>query len=138
MLLHTGSCISLGDGGAHCGAVCDASIPTFMITYWVKNRNRGERLDLEFVVKKQSYDTAKAYGMNDRGLIKSGMKADINIIDLENLKLLAPEMVFDLPAQGRRLIQKAEGYLYNIVNGEITFQNGEPTGNMPGKLIRGN
>lgn len=138
MMMHTGTCISLGDGGAHCGAICDASIPTFMLTHWVKDRSRGEKIDLEFMVKKQTQDTARAYGMFDRGVIKAGMKADINIIDFENLKLFAPEMIFDLPAQGRRLIQKAQGYLYTIVSGEVTFENGVPTGNMPGKLIRGN
>jgi N-acyl-D-amino-acid deacylase len=137
MFLHPQSFISLGDGGAHCGAICDASIPTFMLTHWVRDRQRGDKLPLEFVVKLQTKDTSTLYGLNDRGLIAPGMKADINVIDFDNLRLYAPEMVYDLPAEGRRLIQKVDGYKATVVSGQVILENSEPTGVMPGKLLRG-
>jgi N-acyl-D-aspartate/D-glutamate deacylase len=108
-----------------------------MLTHWVRDRSRGERLPLETVVRMQTHDTARLYGLNDRGVIAPGMKADLNVIDLDKLRILAPEMVFDLPADGRRMIQKAEGYRATVVSGAVTFENGEATGEMPGKLIRG-
>ncbi len=128
--------LSLSDGGAHCGTVCDATMPTFMLTHWARDR-QGERLPLEFAVKRQTSDTARVYGLYDRGVLAPGMKADINLIDLDRLRLLAPEMVFDLPAGGRRFIQRCEGYKYTIVSGEIVYQDGHPTGALPGKVIRG-
>ncbi len=129
--------LSLSDGGAHCGVICDASFPTYMLTYWVRDRERGPRLPLEKVVSMQTRDTARLYGLNDRGVLAAGMKADINVIDFEALRIEAPEMIFDLPAQGRRLIQKASGYVATIVSGAVTWENGKATGEMPGKLIRG-
>jgi N-acyl-D-amino-acid deacylase len=129
--------LSLSDGGAHCGVICDASFPTYMLTYWVRDRSRGVRLPLEKVVAMQTRDTARLYGLNDRGMIAPGMKADLNVIDFAALAIQAPEMVFDLPADGRRLIQKATGYRATVVSGVVTFENGEATGDMPGKLIRG-
>jgi N-acyl-D-amino-acid deacylase len=129
--------LSLSDGGAHCGLVCDASMPTFLLTHWVRDRKRGFRLPLEKAVKLQTRDTAEFYGFMDRGLIGAGMKADINLIDFANLKLHAPEMVVDLPAGGRRLIQKVNGYRYTIVSGEVIYEDGRATGALPGKLIRG-
>ena len=129
--------IGLSDGGAHCGLICDASMPTYMLQHWVRDRTRGERLPLEVAIKRQTSDTARFYGLNDRGALRPGMKADVNVIDLKGLTLHAPRMVFDLPAGGRRLIQRADGYKYTIVSGEVIYQNGEATGAMPGKLIRG-
>tara|TARA_R110002074_G_scaffold230814_1_gene402337 strand:- start:9795 stop:11534 length:1740 start_codon:yes stop_codon:yes gene_type:complete len=137
MMQHPATVLSLSDGGAHCGVICDASFPTYMLTHWVRDRDRGARLSIEQVVKMQTQDTARLYGLNDRGVIAPGMKADVNVIDFDRLRILAPEMVFDLPAEGRRMIQKAEGYRATIVSGAVTFENGESTGEMPGKLIRG-
>ena len=137
MMRHPATVLSLSDGGAHCGVICDASFPTYMLTHWVRDRSRGPRLPLEEVVRMQTHDTARLYGLNDRGVVAPGMKADLNVIDLDKLRILAPEMVFDLPAEGRRMIQRAEGYRATIVNGAVTFENGEATGEMPGRLIRG-
>ncbi|MEX0839913.1 MAG: amidohydrolase family protein [Parvibaculum sp.] len=137
MMKHPATILSLSDGGAHCGVICDASFPTYMLTHWVRDRSRGERLSIEEVVRMQTHDTARLYGLNDRGVVAPGMKADLNVIDLGNLRILPPEMVFDLPADGRRMIQRAEGYRATIVNGAVTFENGEATGEMPGRLVRG-
>jgi N-acyl-D-amino-acid deacylase len=137
MMRHPATVLSLSDGGAHCGVICDASFPTYMLTHWVRDRERGPRLPLEEVVRMQTHDTARLYGLNDRGVIAPGMKADINVIDFDKLRILAPEMVFDLPADGRRMIQRAEGYRATIVSGVVTFEDGEATGDMPGRLIRG-
>jgi N-acyl-D-amino-acid deacylase len=131
------TCLSLSDGGAHCGLVCDASAPTFLLTHWVRDRKRGKRLPLEKAVKLQTRDTAEFYGFMDRGLIAPGLKADLNVIDFDNLHLYAPEMIFDLPAGGRRLVQRADGYKHTIVSGELTFEDGQPTGAMPGRIVRG-
>jgi N-acyl-D-amino-acid deacylase len=128
--------LSLSDGGAHCGVVCDAGMPTFVMTHWVRDRKRGPRLPLEKAVKLQTRDNAEFYGFMDRGLIAPGMKADLNVIDFDNLRLHAPEMVFDFPAGARRLVQKADGYKYTILSGEVTFEDGKPTGAMPGKIVR--
>ena len=137
MLLDPVTTLGLSDGGAHCGLICDASMPSYMLSHWVRGRSRGERLPLETAVRLQTSDTAKLYGLGDRGMLKPGMKADVNVIDLDALKLHAPQMVFDLPAGGRRLIQRAEGYKYTVLSGEVTFQDGTPTEAMPGKLVRG-
>jgi N-acyl-D-amino-acid deacylase len=125
------------DGGAHCGTICDASMPTYILSHWVRDRVRGEKLPLEFAVKLQTRETAKLYGMHDRGERVPGKKADINLIDFANLRLRAPEMVYDLPAGGRRYVQRAEGYKYTIVSGEVVLADGEPTGALPGKVVRG-
>ena len=127
----------MSDGGAHCGMVCDASVPTFMLSYWVRDRERGPRLPLEQVVRFQTSETAELYGLTDRGILAPGMKADINLIDFEGLRLRAPEIVYDFPAGARRFIQKVDGYKYNVVSGEIIYENGTPTGALPGKVIRG-
>ena len=136
-MLHPLTVFGLSDGGAHCGLICDASVPTFLLTHWVRDRTRGERLTLETVVENQTRRTARFYGMNDRGVLAPGMQADLNVIDFERLHIHAPEMVRDLPAEGRRLIQKIDGYRYTIKSGEVTFENGKPTGALPGKLVRG-
>lgn len=128
---------SLSDGGAHCGTICDAASPTFMLQHWVRDRQRGGRISLEHAVKRQCHDTARLYGLDDRGVLAPGYLADINIIDFDNVKLLKPWLAFDLPAGGKRLLQKAEGYDYTIKGGKVTFRKGEWTGATPGVLIRG-
>ena len=128
---------SLSDGGAHCGTICDAASPTFMLQHWVRDRKRGGRLSLEHAVKRQCLDTARLYGLEDRGVIAPGYLADLNVIDMERLKLGKPWLAFDLPAGGKRLLQKAEGYVCTIKNGVVTFREGEWTGEAPGGLIRG-
>jgi N-acyl-D-aspartate/D-glutamate deacylase len=137
MLNHPATILSLSDGGAHCGAVCDASYPTYMLSHWVRDRTRGERLPLEKAVAMQTRDTARLYGLLDRGVLAPGMKADVNLIDYDALRILPPEMVFDLPGGSRRMIQRAQGYRATIVSGAVTFQDGEATGALPGRLIRG-
>ncbi|WP_226016718.1 amidohydrolase family protein [Novosphingobium sp. FKTRR1] len=128
---------SLSDGGAHCGTICDAASPTFMLQHWVRDRKRGGRLALEHAIKRQTLDTARLYGLNDRGVIAPGTVADINIIDFDGLRLGRPWLAFDLPAGGKRLLQKAEGYLYTIKSGVVTFDNGTWTGATPGAVLRG-
>jgi N-acyl-D-aspartate/D-glutamate deacylase len=136
-LEHPSTIISLSDGGAHVGLVCDASTPTYMLTHWARDRKRGPQLGLERAVQMQTSETAKLYGLDDRGEIAVGKKADLNVIDMERLHLHAPEMVFDLPCNGKRLVQRADGYTHTIVSGQVTFENGEPTGALPGKILRG-
>lgn len=128
---------SLSDGGAHCGTICDAASPTFMLQHWVRDRKRGGRISLENAVKRQCRDTARLYGLDDRGVLAPGYIADINVIDLDAVKLGKPWLAFDLPAGGKRLLQKAEGYVCTIKGGTVTFVNGEWTGATPGGLIRG-
>jgi N-acyl-D-amino-acid deacylase len=137
MLLHPRTVVGLADGGAHCGVICDAGTPTFLLTHWVRDRRRGERLPLEWMVKRQTSETAALYGLADRGRLAPGLLADVNVIDLDALALDVPEMVYDLPAKGRRLIQRARGYKATITHGQVTFRDGEPTGAMPGRLLRG-
>ncbi|MEP6391615.1 MAG: D-aminoacylase [Halioglobus sp.] len=127
---------SLSDGGAHCGTICDAASPTFMLEHWVRDRARGT-ITLENAIKRQCRDTARLYGLNDRGVLKPGYLADINVIDMDNIKLGKPWLAFDLPAGGKRLLQKAVGYDYTIKSGEVTFENGVLRDARPGGLIRG-
>lgn len=136
-LTHPQAVVGLGDGGAHCGLICDASLPTTMISHWTRDRERGEKLPLEWVVRKQTKDTAELFGMSDRGTIEVGRRGDVNIIDYDKINLHTPELVHDLPAGGRRLIQRAEGYVATIVAGEITRSHGQDTGARPGRLVRG-
>jgi N-acyl-D-aspartate/D-glutamate deacylase len=128
--------ISLSDGGAHCGTICDAASPTFLLQHWVRDRTRGT-IAIENAIRRQCSDTARLYGMHDRGELRPGLLADINLIDMKALKLGAPWMAFDLPAGGKRLLQKAVGYVLTIKNGEVTFRNGTMTGALPGTLVRG-
>ena len=137
MIRNPNTLFGLSDGGAHVGVICDVSVPTYMLTHWCRDRTRGERLDLPFVVKSQTRDTAEAVGLLDRGLIAPGMKADMNVIDFDRLRLLPPHMVYDLPSGARRLMQEAEGYVATIVSGEVIYRHGKPTGALPGKLVRG-
>jgi N-acyl-D-aspartate/D-glutamate deacylase len=137
MLEHPDSVFGLGDGGAHCGAICDATMTTFLLTHWARDRQRGPRLPLEWVVRKMTRDTAELYGLGDRGTLLPGKKADLNVIDLERLQLAIPELVNDLPGGARRLIQKADGYAATVVSGEVTFRSGTHSGALPGRLVRG-
>jgi N-acyl-D-aspartate/D-glutamate deacylase len=137
MMSHPLTILGLGDGGAHVGMICDGSFPTSMLTHWTRDRTRGPRLKLEHVIKAQCHDTARAVGLCDRGLLKPGYRADINVIDYDRLVLHRPTVAHDLPAGGRRLVQKAEGYDVTLVAGIPTYRQGQPTGALPGKLVRG-
>jgi N-acyl-D-amino-acid deacylase len=134
---HPNVLFGLSDGGAHCGVIADAGMPTFIISHWARDRVKGQQFPLEFLVRKLSSDTARAYGMHDRGELRPGLLADINIVDFEKLRLFRPEAVHDLPAGGKRLVQRTEGYRFTIKSGEVTFENGVHTGALPGGLVRG-
>jgi N-acyl-D-aspartate/D-glutamate deacylase len=136
-LSHPKVLFGLSDGGAHCGVIADAGMPSYIISYWARDRVKGERFPLEFLVRKLSSDTAKAYGLNDRGELRPGMLADINVIDFERLRLFRPEAIHDLPAGGKRLVQRVEGYRYTVKSGQVTFEDGRHTGALPGGLVRG-
>ncbi|WP_439365366.1 N-acyl-D-amino-acid deacylase family protein [Bradyrhizobium sp. DASA03005] len=137
MLLDPQSVPGLSDGGAHCGIICDASFPTYLLTHWTRDRTRGEKLSIPFVVAAQSRKTALSVGLTDRGLIAPGYKADVNVIDYDRLHLHPPKVHYDLPVGGRRLLQDVDGYEATIVSGVVTRRHGEATGRRPGKLIRG-
>jgi len=137
MMVHPGTALGLSDGGAHCGLICDASFPTYLLTHWVRDRARGERLPLEEVVRMQTSRTAEVYGFADRGALVPGLRADLNVIDLDGMVLHAPEMIHDLPAAGRRLVQHVDGYRATVCAGEVTMVDGAPTGARPGRLVRG-
>jgi N-acyl-D-amino-acid deacylase len=137
MLLHPNAALGLSDGGAHCGAICDASMPTFMLSHWARDRDRGPTLDLALVVRKMTYETARTYGLGDRGVIAPGAKADLNLIDFERLDLRLPKLVFDLPGGARRLVQEADGYVATFVSGCQIMADGQDTGARPGRLVRG-
>jgi N-acyl-D-aspartate/D-glutamate deacylase len=136
MLAHRFTIPGLSDGGAHVGTICDASYPTTLLEYWGRDRKRG-KLDVPFIVQRQCRDTAWFFGLRDRGVLVPGYRADINVIDFERLRLRRPEVRFDLPTGGRRLLQRAEGYLHTFVSGEETYRDGAPTGQLPGRLVRG-
>ena len=138
MMEHPNTILGLGDGGAHCGSICDGSFTTHMLTHWTRDRKRGDKLELPWVVKAHCHDTAAAVGLNDRGIIAPGYKADINVVNLEKMKLHRPEVHYDLPAGGTRLMQLADGYVATIVSGVPIYINGKSTGARPGRLVRGN
>jgi N-acyl-D-aspartate/D-glutamate deacylase len=137
MLKHPYTVPGLSDGGAHVGIICDGSFPTSNITHWTRDRTRGPKLSLEEIVRLQTRQTAEAVGLCDRGLLKPGYRADVNVIDYERLELLSPEVRYDLPAGGRRLMQTAHGYDATIVAGQITYRDGQATRALPGRLVRG-
>jgi N-acyl-D-aspartate/D-glutamate deacylase len=137
MILHDNTIMGLGDGGAHVGTICDASFTTTLLSHWGRDRSRGEPINLGFLVKRQTRDNARAMGLMDRGTLEPGMRADLNVIDFENLQSHAPRIVNDLPLGGPRLTQSSTGYLATVVNGVITRAKGEATGKLPGRLIRG-
>jgi N-acyl-D-aspartate/D-glutamate deacylase len=137
MLRHPHTVIGLGDGGAHCGSICDGSFPTYLLTHWCRDRSRGVKLPLEFAVNRYTRAPAELIGLHDRGLVAPGMKADLNVIDHANLYLSPPSIVNDLPGGGRRLMQTAKGYAATIVSGEVVIENDRAVGALPGKLLRG-
>mgnify|MGYP000309540801 FL=1 len=128
---------SLADSGAHCSILSDVSIPTYMLSYMARDRQRGEQLSVEWVVMQQTQRTARIIGLYDRGTLEPGMKADINIIDFDRLQVGMPNIIYDLPAGGRRMMQTADGYIATLVSGEVIAENGCMTDRLPGKLIRG-
>ena len=133
---HPHTRMGLSDGGAHCGAICDGGMPTFMLTHWTRDRTRGEKLPLEYVVHRQTSQTAALYGIADRGVVAPGMRADLNLIDYGRLGFEVPRMAYDLPAGGRRIVQKARGYVGTWVAGVQTVDHDEFTGATPGTLLR--
>ena len=137
MMTHRAAVSGLSDGGAHCGLICDASYPTFMLTHWARDRRRGPKFPIEYVVRKQTLDTASLFGLTDRGVLKVGKKADVNVIDMDALTLGVPLMAYDLPAGGNRLMQGASGYDATVVSGVVTRRHGADTGARPGKVLRG-
>ena len=137
MLRDPRSVPGLSDGGAHCGIICDASFPTYLLTHWTRDRTRGEKLSIPFVVAAQSRKTALSVGLTDRGLLAPGYKADINVIDYDRLHLHPPKVHYDLPVGGRRLLQQVDGYDATIVSGVVTQRGGAATGARPGRLLRG-
>ena len=136
MLGHPFTVPGLSDGGAHVGTICDGSFPTTLLAHWGRDRAEGT-FDLPFLISRHCRDTARWVGLDDRGVIAPGYRADLNVIDFDNLAVSKPEMVWDLPAGGRRLLQKATGYVHTFVAGTETYANGEATGALPGKLVRG-
>jgi N-acyl-D-aspartate/D-glutamate deacylase len=137
MITHPNSLIGLGDGGAHVGVLSDASALTYLLTHWTRDRTRGPKYPLAWAVKRLSRDNAAAIGLNDRGLLAVGKRADINVIDYDRLRLHPPHVVYDLPAGGRRMLQRTEGYEATLVNGTVVQRHGEATGALPGRLVRG-
>ena len=137
MLTNPNSVCGVADGGAHVGLICDSSSPTSLLTHWGRDRTRGPRLPLEFLVHKQTRATARAYGLHDRGVVAPGYRADLNVIDFDNLRLRPPRVAFDLPAGGKRIVQRADGYRHTFVAGVETMRDGAPTGARPGRLLRG-
>jgi len=136
MMQHPDTLLGLGDGGAHVGVLCDASALTYGLTHWTRDRPTG-RFPLEWMVRRVTRDNARAVGLRDRGVVARGYRADLNLIDYDRLRLRAPEVVYDLPAGGRRLMQRAEGYVATLVAGEPVWRDGVATGALPGRLVRG-
>ncbi len=135
--LHPLTRMGLADGGAHCGAICDGSMPTFMLSFWARDRSRGAKMDLPYVIHRQTQQTAEFYGLNDRGVLAPGYRADINVIDFDELNVDSPRMAWDLPTGAKRFVQHGMGYRYTIAGGEVTVEDDEFTGALPGRLIRG-
>jgi len=136
MLTDPATLLGLSDGGAHCASIVDAGVPTFMLVHWGRDRRRGPRLPLELLVKRQTSETADFFGLSDRGRLAPGLRADVNLIDFDGLRLYQPELVNDLPAGGRRFVQKVDGYRATLVAGVPIFEDGEHTGALPGRLVR--
>jgi N-acyl-D-aspartate/D-glutamate deacylase len=136
MLADSGTLLGLSDGGAHCTSIVDAGMPSFMLSHWARDRRRGPRLPLELLVKRQTSETADFFGFSDRGRLAPGLRADVNLIDFDRLRLYQPELVHDMPAGGRRFVQRVEGYEATLVAGTPIFERGEHTGAMPGRLVR--
>jgi N-acyl-D-aspartate/D-glutamate deacylase len=137
MLGHDATIVGLGDGGAHVGVLCDSSAISYMLTHWTRDRTRGAKFPLPWAIKRVTHDSAEAIGLRDRGVLAPGYKADINVIDYGRLQLRLPEVTYDLPSGGRRLVQRTDGYVATIVSGVPVYRDGEPTGALPGRLVRG-
>ena len=137
MIADPNTLIGLGDGGAHVGIMCDATATSYTLTHWTRDRGRGELFPVSWIVKRLTADNAAAIGLHDRGLVQVGKKADLNILDYDRLRLRGPEIVYDMPAGGKRLVQRTEGFDATIVSGEIVYRNGAATGALPGRLVRG-
>jgi N-acyl-D-aspartate/D-glutamate deacylase len=137
MLLSPHTVPGLGDAGAHCTLISDGSFPTYLLTHWGRDRTRGEGLPMPWLFKRQCADTARLVGLHDRGVLAPGKRADVNLIEWDRLAVQQPRMAYDLPAGGKRLVQKADGYRTTIQSGEVTFVDGEHTGALPGRLVRG-
>jgi N-acyl-D-aspartate/D-glutamate deacylase len=137
MIAHPNTLLGLGDGGAHVGIMCDATATSYTLTHWTRERGRGEMFPVAWAIKRLSRDNAVAIGLNDRGAVRVGMKADLNVIDYDRLLLRAPEIVYDLPAGGKRLVQRTDGFDATIVSGAVVYRQGEATGALPGRLVRG-
>jgi N-acyl-D-aspartate/D-glutamate deacylase len=136
MLTHPYTVPGLGDAGAHCTVICDGSFPTSFLEYWGRDASPDDRLPVEWIVRQQCADTAALVGLTDRGVLRAGWRADINLVDLDSLSVRPPEMIHDLPAGGKRLVQRASGYVTTFVAGEAVMRDGEPTGSLPGRLVR--
>jgi len=136
MLTDSGTLLGLSDGGAHCASIVDAGVPTYMLLHWGRDRARGPRLPLELLVKRQTSETADFFGFIDRGRLAPGLRADVNLIDFSGLRLYQPELIDDLPAGGRRFVQRVDGYQATLVAGTPIFEQGEHTGALPGRLVR--
>jgi len=136
MLTDSATLLGLSDGGAHCTSIVDAGTPSFMLSHWARDRGRGPRLPLELMVKRQTSETADFFGFTDRGRLAPGLRADVNLIDFDRLRVYQPELVHDMPAGGRRFIQRVDGYEATFVAGTQIFERGEHTGAMPGRLVR--
>ncbi len=136
MLAAEHTVVGLGDGGAHVGTICDASFPTTLLALWGRDRDHG-RLPIPFLVQRQTSATARTVGLLDRGVLAPGYRADVNLIDIDRLTARRPEVRYDLPAGGKRFVQRADGYVATIVKGVVTYENGEPAGPLPGRLVRG-
>jgi N-acyl-D-aspartate/D-glutamate deacylase len=134
---HPHTRMGLSDAGAHCGAICDGGTPTFMLTHWTRDRRRGPTMPLEYVIHRQTRQTAELYGLGDRGLLAPGLRADVNVIDYDRLTFGPPRMAWDLPGGAPRLVQKASGYRHTFVDGIETVTDDEFTGSLPGRLVRG-
>ena len=131
------SVLGLGDGGAHCSMICDASWPAFVLQHWVRDRTRGDKIDLPTAVKMMSKEAADLYGLGDRGTVEVGKRGDLNVIDLDRVELHLPEVIDDLPTGASRIVQRADGFDLTVCAGEVTFRGGSPTGARPGRLVRG-
>ncbi len=137
MIADPNTLLGLGDGGAHVGVMCDATATSYTLTHWTRDRGRGSLFPVAWIVKRLTADNAAAIGLRDRGLLRAGLKADINILDHDRLRLRSPEIVYDLPAGGKRLVQRTDGFDATIVSGIVVYRHGEPTGALPGRLVRG-
>jgi N-acyl-D-aspartate/D-glutamate deacylase len=137
MIADPNTLIGLGDGGAHVGIMCDATATSYTLTHWTRDRGRGALFPVSWIVKRLTADNAAAIGLTDRGVLAVGMKADVNVLDYDRLRLRSPEIRYDLPAGGKRLVQMTEGFDATIVSGEIVYRDSHPTGALPGRLVRG-